>query len=440
MLIVFMALSEDYSRNYTQSELNQLKNLCKNSLFMGINAFASTAERAERIINYLKKHFNIPIIYGGVHPTISPDDCIKHNNVICVGEAEETILDFAKAIETNKPIEKIKNLWIKKDNKIIKNPIRNLIDNLDKLPFLDFDIGNHFILDKGRIRKFQEYDLGGCIFFLTGRGCPYACDYCSNSLFNKLYEGKRKQILRWHSPEYIIKGILYLKNKFSSLKYFDIRDDTFSFRNIEDIKKFCFLYKEKVKMRFKCLGDPKTITEEKIKLLVDAGCSDIIIGIQGSERTNKEIFHRIQTDEQVLRAAKIINKFKALAVMYDVITCNPYEKPEDIISLIRLLQKLPKPYYLSVNNLVFFPGSQLYNKAKQDGLIKSKEDAAYQLNYWDRAKHIKLKNKNIYLNLIINLMRGIATETRLSSFAFSSSRWLLSCPLRWTFLTFLISE
>ena len=412
MLIVFMALSEDYSRNYTQSELNQLKNLCKNSLFMGINAFASTAERAERIINYLKKHFNIPIIYGGVHPTISPDDCIKHNNVICVGEAEETILDFAKAIETNKPIEKIKNLWIKKDNKIIKNPIRNLIDNLDKLPFLDFDIGNHFILDKGRIRKFQEYDLGGCIFFLTGRGCPYACDYCSNSLFNKLYEGKRKQILRWHSPEYIIKGILYLKNKFSSLKYFDIRDDTFSFRNIEDIKKFCFLYKEKVKMRFKCLGDPKTITEEKIKLLVDAGCSDIIIGIQGSERTNKEIFHRIQTDEQVLRAAKIINKFKALAVMYDVITCNPYEKPEDIISLIRLLQKLPKPYYLSVNNLVFFPGSQLYNKAKQDGLIKSKEDAAYQLNYWDRAKHIKLKNKNIYLNLIINLMRGIATETR----------------------------
>ena len=361
--IVFMALSEDYSRNYTQSELNQLKNLCKNSLFMGINAFASTAERAERIINYLKKHFNIPIIYGGVHPTISPDDCIKHNNVICVGEAEETILDFAKAIETNKPIEKIKNLWIKKDNKIIKNPIRNLIDNLDKLPFLDFDIGNHFILDKGRIRKFQEYDLGGCIFFLTGRGCPYACDYCSNSLFNKLYEGKRKQILRWHSPEYIIKGILYLKNKFSSLKYFDIRDDTFSFRNIEDIKKFCFLYKEKVKMRFKCLGDPKTITEEKIKLLVDAGCSDIIIGIQGSERTNKEIFHRIQTDEQVLRAAKIINKFKALAVMYDVITCNPYEKPEDIISLIRLLQKLPKPYYLSVNNLVFFPGSQLYNKA-----------------------------------------------------------------------------
>src|SRR3989344_436306 len=399
--IVFMALSEDYSRNYTQSELNQLKNLCKNSLFMGINAFASTAERAERIINYLKKHFNIPIIYGGVHPTISPDDCIKHNNVICVGEAEETILDFAKAIETNKPIEKIKNLWIKKDNKIIKNPIRNLIDNLDKLPFLDFDIGNHFILDKGRIRKFQEYDLGGCIFFLTGRGCPYACDYCSNSLFNKLYEGKRKQILRWHSPEYIIKGILYLKNKFSSLKYFDIRDDTFSFRNIEDIKKFCFLYKEKVKMRFKCLGDPKTITEEKIKLLVDAGCSDIIIGIQGSERTNKEIYHRIQTDEQVLRAAKIINKFKALAVMYDVITCNPYDKPEDIISLIRLLQKLPKPYYLSVNNLVFFPGSQLYNKAKQDGLIKSKEDAAYQLNYWDRAKHIKLKNKNIYLNLII---------------------------------------
>ncbi|MEK7162613.1 MAG: hypothetical protein AAB730_02030, partial [Patescibacteria group bacterium] len=52
----------------------------------------------------------------------------------------------------------------------------------------------------------------GGIFFLTGRGCPYGCDYCSNSLLNELYKGKRKQIIRWHSIDYIINGILYLKN------------------------------------------------------------------------------------------------------------------------------------------------------------------------------------------------------------------------------------
>lgn len=412
--LVFMTLSEDYSRNYTLKELNQLLKLCKESNLIGINAYASTSHRAERIISFLKKNTNIPIVYGGVHETISPEDCIKHTNLVCVGEGEEAILELTNALEKGKSFDKIKNFWVKKsDEEIIKNPVRNLVDDLDSLPFLDYEIESHYILDKGKIRKFNENDLGGQIFFLTGRGCPYACDYCSNSLFNRLYEGKRKNIVRQHSPEYIIQGILYLKKKFPSLGYFDIRDDTFSFRSIDNIKKFCALYKEKVKMRFKCLADPKTITEEKIDLLVDAGCTDIIVGIQGSEKTNFEIFHRFQKDEDILKAAKILNKYKGkLAVMYDVITSNPYENPENIISLVNLLQKIPKPYYLSVNNLVFFPGSQLYKKAKFDKIIKTEADAAYQLNYWDRSKHIKLKKKNIYLNLILNLMRGSVTESR----------------------------
>lgn len=411
--LVFMTLSEDYSRNYSQKELFQLFKICKNSQLIGISSFASTSPRAARIIQFLKKKINVPVVYGGVHATISPEDAIKYADIVCVGEGEEAIIDLVNSLEKKKSIDKIKNLWIKKQGAIIKNPVRSLIDNIDKLPFPDFDIETHYVLESGDIRKFQERDLAGGIFFLTGRGCPYGCDYCSNSFFNKLYEGKRKKILRWHSPEYIINGILYMKNKFPHLGYFDIRDDTFSLRPFNDIKKFCDLYKEKVHMRFKCLTDPKTTSEEKIKLLVDAGCTDIIMGIQGSERANREIYHRNQQDADVLRAARVLNKYKnKIAVMYDVIACNPYEKPGDIVSLIRLLQKIPKPYFLSVNNLIFFPGSQLYRRAVQDNLIKSEKDTASQLNYWDRSKHILLKRKNIYLNLILNLMRGPATKKR----------------------------
>jgi radical SAM superfamily enzyme YgiQ (UPF0313 family) len=425
--IVFMTLSEDYSKNYSPFELNQLLKICRDSKLIGINSFASTSERASRIISFLKKNLDVPIVYGGVHSTISPEDCINVSDIVCVGEGEEAIIDLTKAIEKGKSFEKIKNLWIKRENKIIRNPVRNLIDNLDSLPLPDYDIKFHYILDRGKIRNFREEDLAGQVFFLTGRGCPYGCDYCSNSFFNKLYEGKRKKILRWHSPEYIINGILELKKKFPrALKYFDIRDDTFSLRPLEDIKKFCRLYKENVKMRFKCLADPKTISDEKIKLLVDAGCKDIIIGIQGSERTNLDIYHRNQKDIDVLRAAEILNKYKdKLAVMYDVITCNPYENASDIISLIHLLQKIPKPYYLSINNLVFFPGSQLYKRAINDGTIKSEKDATYKLNYWDRAKHIRLKEKNAYLVLILNLMRGSVTEKRFGFMPSFLVNWLL---------------
>ncbi|MDD5012047.1 MAG: radical SAM protein [Candidatus Nanoarchaeia archaeon] len=424
--IVFMSLSENYFRNYNLRELNQLLKFCRDSQLIGINAFASTSKRASRIISFLKKRLNQPIVYGGVHATISPEDCIKVCDLVCVGEAEDAIVELANAIENKKSIEKIKNLWIKKENKIIKNPVRNLIDNLDEIPMPDYEINTHYLLDNKKIRKFSESDLDGAIFFLTGRGCPYGCDYCSNSLLNELYKEKRKKILRWHSPEYIIRGILELKKKFPTLNYFDIRDDTFSWRNKEDIKKFCELYKKQIKMRFKCLGDPKTIDDEKISLLIDAGCTDIIIGIQGSEKTNSEIYHRNQKDEDVLRASRILNKYKdKLAVMYDVITCNPYETPENIISLIRLLQKIPKPYYLSVNNLVLFPGSKLDQRARKEGLVKTEKDAAYHLNYWDRKAHILLKRKNMYLVLILNLMRGSVTKTRFGFLSNSLINYLL---------------
>ncbi len=412
--LIFMNLSEDYSKFYKRHELRQLHNLCKNSGLIGISSFVSTAPRAIQMIRYLEKTCpKIPLVWGGIHATISPKECIKYCNIVCVGEGEETILDLVNAIEKNRSIKKIKNLWIKDKERIVKNPVRNLIDDLDSIPLPDYDKKTHYILDHHKIRRFKEQDLDGAIFFLTGRGCPYGCDYCSNSLLNELYKGKRKKIVRWHSVDYIIKGILKLKEKFPSLSYFDIRDDTFSLRPLEQIKEFAKKYKEKVNLRFKCLGDPHTVSDEKIKLLVNAGCTDIIIGIQGEERVNREIYHRNQTNEDVLNAARILNKYKnKLTVMYDVITCNPYEKPEDIINIIRLLQKLPKPYFLSVNNLVFFHGSKLHERAVNEGIIKKPKDSAVTLNYWDRSAHILLKRKNMYLVLILNLMRGVVTEKR----------------------------
>jgi len=397
-----------------------------------------------------------------VHATISPEKCIEHCDLVCVGEGEGAILDLVKNLEKNKKIFGIKNLWVRDfetqkptnirlrqkpalapmtphpnklgvskstyndKGKIIKNDVRPVIENLDELPFVDYDLKNHFVLEGGVLRKFSERDLDGCVFFLTGRGCPYGCEYCSNNLFNKLYKGKCKNIVRWHSPEYIIDCILDLKKRFKSLSYFDIRDDTFLLRPLKDIKKFCELYKEKVGMRFKCLGDPKTVSEDKIKLLVDAGCTDIIIGIQGVERVNREVYHRNQTDEHVIRASKILSKYKNLAVMYDVITCNPYEKAEDVLNMIKLLMKLEKPYYLSVNNLVFFPGSGLYDRAIKDADLGVQVEKSWKLNYWDRSKHILLKKKNMYLVLVLNLMRGSVSHGRYGLIPGFVLKWLIN--------------
>ena len=101
--IIFLKFTEDYKKSYPQKVLNQILQLTKNSDLIGINSFASTAPRAIQVINKIKQ-LNIPLVWGGIHATISPEQCINHCNIVCVGEAEETIVELAKSIEKNKMI------------------------------------------------------------------------------------------------------------------------------------------------------------------------------------------------------------------------------------------------------------------------------------------------------------------------------------------------
>ncbi|MBS3151203.1 radical SAM protein [Candidatus Woesearchaeota archaeon] len=276
------------------------------------------------------------------------------------------------------------------------------------------------ILEKGKLIQFQPRHLGTIIYFQTERGCPQACSYCTNNILRDLYKGK-SDLLRTHSVDYVIEELKRLHEKFPHIDAFDLRDETFTIRDIAWIREFSEKYiKSGIGVRLKCLAEPASmsgekISREKIKLLVDAGLTDIIVGIQsGSDRVNKEIYNRFITKDQLLKAAQTLNEFKGkLTVMYDIITCNPYENPEDILETITLVLQIPPPFYTSVNNLIYFEGTPLYRRALADGIIRQESDTAEMLNYWDRWQHIKLKKKNPYLNLLLNLMRGPATKSRL---------------------------
>ena len=89
----------------------------------------------------IKKKFRIPVILGGVHPTICPEIIHEESiDVVCRGEGEYAFLELLNNMEKGKDITKIKNMWVKKGNQIYKNDMRSLIENLDELPFPDRDI------------------------------------------------------------------------------------------------------------------------------------------------------------------------------------------------------------------------------------------------------------------------------------------------------------
>jgi len=418
VLMIFLPLVEDYMRKYAPGELKEIFEKAKGYDLVGIGSMESTTGRAKQLIDQFQDN-NVPLVWGGPHPTFFPEKCFKMCNLICVGEAEEALEELCDVMDKGGDISNLKNFWVRtKDGKETMNEVRPPANDLDTLAQPDFDIEDQWILEKGKMIPFEERHFAGMLFFQTERGCPQACSYCTNNILRALYEDKA-DALRTYSVDYVIKFFKHIKDRFPTIQTIDIRDETITVRNIKWLREFSKRYKEEIGIRMKCLAEPATmafgeVSDEKIRLLVEAGLTDIIIGIQsGSDRLNKEVYNRFITAKHVLECAKIINKYSdKLTVMYDIISCNPYETNEDIIQTIRLLQKIPKPYFLSVNNLIFFEGTPLFKKALEDGLIKTYNDTAGTLNYWDRWKHIKLKKKNPYLNLVINMMRGSVTERR----------------------------
>jgi len=419
--MIFLTLPEnDYSLTYSKPVLDQSDKVVEGSGLIGITAMSSTSTRARQLIEYYQNK-KIPVVWGGAAPTFYPEKCFKFCNIVAIGEAEEALIELAGELEKGKDITQIKNLYVRaNDGKEFKNPVRSPIQNLDELAHPDYDIEGQLILEKEKLIRFQPRHLGAIIYFQTERGCPQACAFCTNNILRELYKGK-SDILRTHSVGYVIEELKRLHEKLPHVNAFDLRDETFIIRDINWIREFSEKYiASGIGVRLKCLAEPASmsgehISEEKIKLMVDAGLTDIIIGIQsGSDRLNKEVYNRFITKNQLMKAAGTLNKFNdKLTVMYDVISCNPYESSEDILETIKLVLQIPPPFYLSVNNLIFFEGTPLYRKALQDGFIKQESDTAEMLNYWDRWQHIKLKKKNPYLNLLLNLMRGPATKTRL---------------------------
>ena len=209
----------------------------------------------------IKKEFKIPILIGGPHPTVAPEKTIKEDcvDMICIGEGEDAIVELCNKMDKKRDISKVKNFWIKKKGKIIRNEPRSLIQNLDSLPLPDWELFDlrHFRRPfRGKIKKYG--------FFELGRGCPFSCTYCVNKYLQTLYKGKGKYH-REKSIERIINEMEIFKKKFG-LEQVQFVDDTFLTLSKENLRKFATFYREKIKAGIFVMARPENIDEETARM------------------------------------------------------------------------------------------------------------------------------------------------------------------------------
>jgi radical SAM superfamily enzyme YgiQ (UPF0313 family) len=347
---------------------------------IGFSLMTFNFRRTRRITVEIKKRFpHIPIVWGGIHPTFEPEESIQYADYVCIGEGEETLLELVQALDRGSPTHSIRNLWSKQDGRVIRNDVRALIRDLDDYPFPRTCWERTYCLDESQIKPFS-HDLyrryvsysGTMYDIMVSRGCPYSCSYCCNALLRGLYRDKGKYV-RYRSIGNVMEELQYARKEFPYINMINIQDDGFASAREEYLKEFSEVYKEDVGLPIRLRIIPTMFSEKKARYLSDANTLVAVLGIQSSDRINKEIFHRQVSSEKLIAVTKLLKKYNIVG-QYDLITQNPYETEQDMVEICETLAQIPKPYQLIMFPLAMFPNTPLRAKAIQDGIPVNEED------------------------------------------------------------------
>lgn len=327
---------------------------------IGFTATSGMFKAAIEFATSLKNKLSSPIIFGGPHATVVPEKVLKEGcvDMVCINEGEEAIEELLSRIANKEDYTDVRNIWVKRNGAVYKNPVRPLIADLDQLPFPDyglFDIELYLKSNNG------SFDM------LTGRGCPFPCSYCINYEIQQIQGQKGKQYLRKHSVDYVMRLITTVTQAYP-IKFLCFEDDLFTMYR-DWIIEFSKEYKTKFSdIPFGCNNRVEIGDNLIFRYLKDAGCANVHMGIEaGDEFVRKTILRRNMSDAQITKAFESAKKAGLATTSYNILG-SPHETIDQIKKTIALNQRI-KPDHVGVSIFCPYPGTQLYKLCVSEGLI-----------------------------------------------------------------------
>ena len=317
---------------------------------IGLTAMTPTINTAIAIARHLKKaHPDLPIVLGGAHATLLPEETLittPEIDIIVRGEGEETIIELLRALEYKQPLSEIPGISYRRDGRVVSNPARSKNIDLDSLPFLAYHL-----LPWRRYRPHPPH--GRALPFaaiITSRGCPYRCSYCSKPIFGSKF--------RSQSPERVGEEVAYYKRRFG-IKEFAFYDDVFTLNKKRAYAIADEIIKKSLKIHWTCETRVNLVDKELLCHIKQAGCYSIAYGIESG---SQEILDTLDKDislEQVEEAVRLSREVGLQTIGYFMIG-SPGESPETIRQTIQFAKKL-KLDFAQFAVTTPFPGTKLYD-------------------------------------------------------------------------------
>jgi radical SAM superfamily enzyme YgiQ (UPF0313 family) len=278
------------------------------------------------------------------------------------GQPEYIALSLCRALKNKAPLSEVEGISYLKGKKIMKNPIKNPIDNIDDIPFPARDLlRNHKYIMPVNGKPFA--------LIKTSRGCPFQCIYCTS----RTYYGKQ---WKSRSPENIIAEIEQVINEYG-IKDFFFSSDTFNLRKDLVLRLCQIIRKKRLGIRWVCNSRVDIFDYEIAKAMKSAGCWCISFGLESGSEKILKIAKKGANLAQARRAIAACKKAKIKSIGYFMFGL-PGETEKTINQTIDFALSL-NPTYAHFYIATPFPGTEFYEMAVRNRWLKSTD--------WERYFH-----------------------------------------------------
>lgn len=331
-----------------------------------ISILTTTYNAVVELSEALKKKIpELTIIVGGPHLATNPETTLENScfDAGVIGEAEYTTLEVVLHILNGEDFHDCKGIIYKKNNKIVKKPERELIQNLDELPIPAYHLLPPIEIYHPQIHSYKYKPVIGMI---TSRGCPYRCIFCDQGVFGKRF--------RYLSAHIIVQHIEELQKKYG-IKEVTFFDDVFTL-NKKRVYEFCDeIEKRNIKIAWSCLTRADHIDQEMLIRMKKSGCWLIAMGIESG---NQEILNFIKKDitlEKIKQATDWAYE-AGIKVRGFFQIGHPKETEQTIEDTINFAKSL-KIYSAEFTISTPFKGTELYEIAKQYGTFDISDTSSF---------------------------------------------------------------
>ncbi|MCJ7559085.1 B12-binding domain-containing radical SAM protein [Candidatus Bathyarchaeota archaeon] len=322
---------------------------------VGITSTTLTYKSALQIAKIAKEACpNCLTLLGGSHVSFWDDKALQECpslDIVVRKEGENTLLELVQRLEAGKSYHDVIGTTCRKDGKIMKNPDRPYIENLDDLPF-----PAHHLWPIERLRKH------GTIVFplVTSRGCVYWCDFCTAvRMFGRRY--------RMRSPKNVVDELEFLQKTFGAHQ-FTFYDDAFTVDQERAAEICAEIKNRKMKIEWDCETRVDMVTKELLRNMKEVGCIAVWFGVESGSQQVLDAMRKGISPAQTVKAFKWAKEVGLMTVA-NVVLGFPGETKETIWETIKFIDRLSPNdigYYIATP----YPGTPLYETVKEKGLLK----------------------------------------------------------------------